>query len=171
MVHPRSRSPGHARTHIGACSSGTNRRAALARLRLDGSSTSDAAQAANKNAGAARLCCRLRHLASVTLALHPCQKTAASSLAPGHRTLPLLAALLRFFAPREGFLSLPSEGYNISKARTTSMADFPLLRKFPLLIRSFHVRCSRTHPHSWERTSSVCIIHLCSVFARPPPFS
>jgi hypothetical protein len=38
-------------------------------------------------------------------------------------------------------------------------------------IRDFHVRCSRTHPHSWERTVSVCIIHLCSVFARPPhPF-
>ena len=35
----------------------------------------------------------------------------------------------------------------------------------------FYVRCSRTHPHFWERTSSVCIIHLCSVFARHHPFS
>ena len=32
----------------------------------------------------------------------------------------------------EGFLPLPSEGYNISKARTSSMADLPFLRKFPL---------------------------------------
>jgi hypothetical protein len=132
------------------------------------------------------------------------------SLAPGHRTSSLLAALLRFLqraqflldqrcdsclrflagrcaaahglratcirraessGDLEGFLPLPSEGYNISKASTSSMADLPLLRKFPLCIRSFHVRCSRTHPHLWERTSSACIIHLCSVFARPPPFS
>jgi hypothetical protein len=49
----------------------------------------------------------------------------------------------------EGSLPLPSEGYNISKARTSSMmADLPLLRKFPLCIRSFYVRCSRTHPHT-----------------------
>jgi hypothetical protein len=26
-----------------------------------------------------------------------------------------------------------------------------------------------SHPHSWERTSSVCNIYLYSVFARPPP--
>jgi hypothetical protein len=70
--------------------------------------------------------------------------------------------------PLEGFLPLPSEGYHISKARTSSMADLPLLRKFPLCIRPFYFRCSRTHPHFWERTTSVCIIHLCSVFARPP---
>jgi hypothetical protein len=50
------------------------------------------------------------------------------------------------------------------------MADLPLLRKFPLCIRSLYFRCSRTHPHFWERTVSACIIHLCSVFARPPPF-
>jgi hypothetical protein len=57
--------------------------------------------------------------------------------------------------PREGFLPLPSEGYHISKARTSSMADLPLLRKFPLCIRAFYFRCSRTHPHFWERISSV----------------
>ena len=34
----------------------------------------------------------------------------------------------------EGFLPLPSEGYNISKARTSSMPDFPFLRKFPLCV-------------------------------------
>ena len=54
LVHPRSRSPGHARTHIGDCSSDTNRHAAqagrfgaqagIARILLDGSATSDAAQ-------------------------------------------------------------------------------------------------------------------------------
>jgi hypothetical protein len=31
-------------------------------------------------------------------------------------------------------LPLPSEDYNISKARISSMADLPLLRKFPLCI-------------------------------------
>ncbi len=71
----------------------------------------------------------------------------------------------------EGFLPLPSEDYNISTACTSSMTDIPLLRKFPFCIRVFfYVRCSRTHPHFWERTASVCIIHLCSVFAPPQPF-
>jgi hypothetical protein len=47
------------------------------------------------------------------------------------------------------------------------------LRQFPLCIRDFYVRCSRTQPHFWERTTCVCIIHLYSVlFSRPPhPFS
>jgi hypothetical protein len=71
----------------------------------------------------------------------------------------------------EGFLPLPSEGYNIFTARTSSMADLPLLRKFPLCNRDFYFRCSRTHPHSWERTTSVCVIHLYSVFLPPPRFS
>jgi hypothetical protein len=53
------------------------------------------------------------------------------------------------------FLPLPSAGYNISTDRTSSMADHLLLRKFLLCIRDFYVRCSRTHPHSWERTASV----------------
>jgi hypothetical protein len=39
----------------------------------------------------------------------------------------------------EGFLLLPSEGYNISKARTCSMADLLLLRNFLLCIRYFLV--------------------------------
>jgi hypothetical protein len=69
----------------------------------------------------------------------------------------------------EGFLPLLSEGYNVSTARTSSMADLPLLRKFPLCIRAFYFRCSRTHPHFWERTASVCIIHLYSVFVCLPP--
>ena len=39
------------------------------------------------------------------------------------------------------------------------------------VISTLHV-CSCTQPHSWERSASVCIIHLCSVFARlPHPFS
>ena len=41
--------------------------------------------------------------------------------------------------PLEGFLPLPSEGYNISTARTSSMADLPLLRKFPLCLHNFYV--------------------------------
>jgi hypothetical protein len=39
----------------------------------------------------------------------------------------------------EGFLPLPSEGYKISKAQTSSMTDLPLLRKFPLCIPSFYL--------------------------------
>jgi hypothetical protein len=73
----------------------------------------------------------------------------------------------------EDFLPLPSEGYNISTARTHPLWQtfLSVLRKFPLCIRAFYVRCSRTHPHFWERTASVCIIHLCYVFARlPHPF-
>jgi hypothetical protein len=48
---------------------------------------------------------------------------------------------------------------------------FLFFRVFLFCIRNFHVQCSRTQPHFWECTSSACIIHLCSVFARPPPFS
>jgi len=46
MGQPRWSSPGHNRTHIGVCLLDTNRRAALARILLDGSATLDAAQAA-----------------------------------------------------------------------------------------------------------------------------
>ena len=43
---------------------------------------------------------------------------------------------------------------------------------FLFCIRDFYVTCSCTQPHSWERSASVFIIHLCSVFARlPHPFS
>jgi hypothetical protein len=45
---------------------------------------------------------------------------------------------------------------------------FSLLGNFLFCIRDFHVRCSHTQTYSWERTGSVCIIHLCSVFAQPP---
>jgi hypothetical protein len=80
MVHPRSPSPGHTRTHIGACSSDANRRAVLARLLLDGSSTLDAAQAAIGHGAAIRPAELRVFLAFVMLALHPCQQ-AASHLA------------------------------------------------------------------------------------------
>ena len=104
-------------------------------------------------------------------------------LAPGHRTLSILAALFWFFrlrpvllrhalqllldglssqdaalppmdsGPRAfgglhhlaGFLPPPSEGYNISTARTSSMADLALLRKFPLCIRVFFMLDALAH--------------------------
>jgi hypothetical protein len=44
-------------------------------------------------------------------------------------------------------------------------------RSHPICIRDFQVRCFRAPYHYWERTGSVCIIHLCSVFVKPPPFS
>jgi len=52
----------------------------------------------------------------------------------------------------------------------SSWPTFLFFRDFLFYIRNFHVRCSRARPHFWERTASACIIHLCSVFARPPPF-
>jgi hypothetical protein len=74
----------------------------------------------------------------------------------------------------KGFSPSPLEGYNI-KARTSSWPTFLFFRvDFLFCIRDFHVsnvRCFHTQPHYWERTASVCIIHLCSVFARPPTLS
>jgi hypothetical protein len=128
------------------------------------------------------------------------------SLAPGHRTSSLRAALLRFLRraqflldqycdscyeiPRRTLRCLPrTQGHVHSenciiwraschflrRATTFPRPAHPLwptflsvLHKFPLCLRAFYVRCSRTHPHFWERTASVCIIHLCSVCARLP---
>jgi hypothetical protein len=43
----------------------------------------------------------------------------------------------------EGFLPLPSEGYNISKACTSSMADLLLSSAFPLcFLHAFFLRIS-----------------------------
>ena len=144
----------------------------FARILLDGSTTLDAAPAAIGHGAAIRPAeprvfltssssteiTRILLNGSATLdAAQPIQDLGPHAFGGPH--------------PLPGFLLLPSEGYNISKARTSSMADLPLLRKFPLCIRVFYVRCSRTHPHFWEHTASVCIIHLCSVFARlPHPF-
>jgi hypothetical protein len=66
--------------------------------------------------------------------------------------------------------------------RVQGLSTHPLVYPCPFLLlgiwlillfcfRDFHVRCSCTPPHSWELTASVCIIHLCSVFPAPPPFS
>jgi hypothetical protein len=53
----------------------------------------------------------------------------------------------------------------------SSGCSFLPLGTFLFCIRDFHVRCSRTHPPSWERTASECIIHLRSLFVSPPhPF-
>ncbi len=53
------------------------------------------------------------------------------------------------------------------------LADGYLLQDFSLLYSQlFSVcenSCSRTQPHFWERTASVCIIHICSVFGGGPP--
>ena len=52
----------------------------------------------------------------------------------------------------------------------SSWPTFLFFRDFLFCLHNFHVRCSRTQPHFWERTVSACIMHQCSVFARPPPF-
>jgi hypothetical protein len=80
MGQPRRSSPEHNRTHIGVCLLDTNRRAALARILLDGSATLDAAPAAIGHGAAIRPAELRVFLAFVMLALHPCQQ-AASHLA------------------------------------------------------------------------------------------
>jgi hypothetical protein len=69
-------------------------------------------------------------------------------------------------------LPLPSDGYNLSKARTSSMADLPLLRKFPLClcIRFFvldvlaHILIFGSVQHLYA--SSIYVLRL----PAPPPF-
>jgi hypothetical protein len=50
----------------------------------------------------------------------------------------------------------------------SSWPTFLFFRDFLFCLRNFHVRCSRTQPHFWERTVSACIIHICSMFPPPP---
>ena len=91
---------GRNRTRSGVCLVDKDTRVAHPHFLLDGDPSQAAAQVAIWNTGAARMGCRLLHSDSATLALHPCQKSAASSHTPGHWTLSLLAALLRFLRPR-----------------------------------------------------------------------
>jgi hypothetical protein len=58
----------------------------------------------------------------------------------------------------EGFLPLPSEGYNISKARTSSMADLLLLRNFSTLYSLFSCLMF-SHTSSCLGTYSICVHH------------
>ena len=77
MGQPRWSSPGHNRTHIGVCLPDTDRRAALSRILLDGSTTLDAASAAIGH-GLALTAAEFRVLAFVSLVeLHPCQQAAS----------------------------------------------------------------------------------------------
>jgi hypothetical protein len=77
MGQPRWSSPGHNRTHIGVCMQDTHRRAALARILLDGSATLDAAPAAIGHGAAIRPADLRVFLALVMLVLHPCQQAAS----------------------------------------------------------------------------------------------
>jgi hypothetical protein len=77
MGQPRRSSPEHNRTHIGVCLLDTNRRAAIARILLDGSATLDAAPAAIGHGAAIRPADLRAFLALVMLVLHPCQQAAS----------------------------------------------------------------------------------------------
>jgi hypothetical protein len=58
----------------------------------------------------------------------------------------------------QSFSPLHSEGYILSPASQLILLAGPLFfRDLLFCLRNFHVRCSRPHPHFWERTASVCI--------------
>jgi hypothetical protein len=86
--------------------------------------------------------------------------------APGFR-----ATCIRRAESSGGLLATSFGGLHPFTRLSTHPLGLPFLffRDFLFFLRTFHVRCSRTHPPFWERTSA-CVIHLCSVFARPPPF-
>jgi hypothetical protein len=210
MVHPRSPSPRHTRTHIGACSSDANRRAALARLLLDGSSTLDAAQATIGHGAAIRPAELCVFLAFVMLALHPCHQAAshlactrppdfvvsrcsftgftpapsssstaiARILIDGSATLdaaepPKDSGPQAFGGPHQSaeLLATSFGGLHPFTCLSTPWPTFLFFRDFLFCIRNFHVRCSRTQTHFWERTASACIIHLRFFCPPPHPFS
>jgi hypothetical protein len=58
----------------------------------------------------------------------------------------------------EGFLPLPSEGHNISKARTSSMADLLLLCNFSTLYSLFSCLMF-SHTSSFLGAYSICVHH------------
>ncbi len=68
----------------------------------------------------------------------------------------------------QGFSPPPSEGNIISTAYPHA-----LLAGLLLLLGNFYsvfaISTLDVQPHSWQRTESVCIIHLYPVFAPPPP--
>jgi hypothetical protein len=66
----------------------------------------------------------------------------------------------------EGFLPLPSEGYNISKARTCSMADLLLLRNFSTLYSLFSCLMF-SHTSSFLGAYNLCASFI-SVLCLPP---
>jgi hypothetical protein len=114
--------------HIDVCLLDTNRHTMFARILLDGSTTLDAAPAAIGHGAAIRPAeprvfltssssteiTRILLNGSATLdAAQPIQDLGPHAFGGPH--------------PLPGFLLLPSEGYNISKARTSSMADLPLI--------------------------------------------
>jgi hypothetical protein len=73
----------------------------------------------------------------------------------------------------EGFLPLPSEGYNISTARTSSMADLPLSSAslsslYSCFFRSFFLCSTLSHTSSFLGAYSLCMHHT-SMFCVCPP--
>jgi hypothetical protein len=104
------------RTTSGVCSAERNIHASPARIMIDRQSSQTYVPVAPPS-GLAFTACQVQHArATVELTRHPCQKTShflpctrppdicwptlQTLLAPGHRTLSLLAALLRFLRPR-----------------------------------------------------------------------
>ena len=133
MGQPRWSSPGHNRTHIGVCLLDTNRRAALARILLDGSATLDATQAAIGHRAAIRPAELRVSLAFVMLALHPCQQ-AASHLAC---TRPP-----DFVVSRCSFLVLPPTSSS-SSSRSATPARWALLAGRRAVAHGLRATCIR----------------------------
>ena len=166
----------HMHTHWRVSVGHRHTRHASARPCLMGDPSKDAASASFQLGAAIKVCYLQVFKANVTLALHPCQTSAAhlqctrppdswpfsakparartsqvidprDHRAPApqginhtshclmgdpsqHVALPPSDSGTRAFRglnQLEGFLPLPSEGYNVSTVRTSSMADLPLL--------------------------------------------
>jgi len=61
-----------------------------------------------------------------------------------------------------------SFSFQVSLDCHTLRVNFRIFSFIPLCISDFYIRCYRTLPYYWECTSSVCIMHLYSVFAHLP---
>jgi hypothetical protein len=85
---------------------------------------------------------------------------------PSQQAEPLTRRATSYGGPHhlEVFSPPHSEGYIISKAHPHIL----LVDLFFSWVIFYSVFAISTQSHSWERTGSVCIIHLYSVFARPP---
>jgi hypothetical protein len=114
-------SPGHARTHIGACSPDSNRRAALLRLLLEGFSSLDAAPAAIGH-GIPLTAAEFQVLAFVSLVeLHPCQQATSHLVCTRPPDRMLIGRPLR--PPRLGRSSQrAARGFVTTRAGTDTMA-------------------------------------------------
>jgi hypothetical protein len=86
--------------------------------------------------------------------------------APGFR-----ATCIRRAESSGGLLATSFGGLHLFTGLPTHPLGRPFLffRDFLFFLRTFHVRCSRTHPPFWERTASAFVIHNIYVLCLPAP--